>query len=197
MKRGSFSLGPEMREMRVHLDGIKIRTAGQKKANMHQETTNIHKNARLCKVIWVGSAQSQALPANSLLRTSRRRLKRWSNKMLGSGVPVHFHWGNVCTQSLHSIFIPCSTKQMPVWCPRHHLPARGATHHLLAASAARTRANHIAFHQGSSQYGPFDFWFYTDTDIRCQFLRRTPLKKALESGFVFWDTVGRCPTSPP
>ena len=71
MERGSFSLGPEMREMRVHLDGIKIGITEQKKANMHQETTNIHKNARLCKVIWVGSAQSQALPANSLLMWHR------------------------------------------------------------------------------------------------------------------------------
>ena len=165
MKRGSFSLGPEMREMRVHLDGIKIGITEQKKANMHQETTNIHKNARLCKVIWVGSAQSQALPANSLLRTSRRRLKRRSNKMLGGDFCGHFHRDNFWIRCSYSIYIPCSTKQMPVWCPRHHLPARGATHHLLAARSPRTTANHIAFHQSSWQYGPFIFRFHRSTDI--------------------------------
>ena len=154
-----------MREMRVHLDGIKIRTAEQIKANTHQETTNIHNNARLCKVIWVGSAQSQALPANSLMRTSRRRLKRWSNKMLGSDFCGHFHWDNFFMSSSNSIFTPYSTKQMPVWCPRHHLPARGATHHLLAARSPRTRAYHIAFYQGSSQYGPFIFRFHVSTDL--------------------------------
>ena len=165
MKRGSFSLGPEMREMRVHLDGITIRTAEQTKASMHQETTNTHKNARLCKVVWVGSAQSQALPANSLMRTSRRRLKRWSSRMLWSGVWVHFHRDNVCTRCSWTIYIPYSTKQMPVWCTLRHLPARGATHHLLAARSPRTRANHIAFHQGSSQYGPFIFRFYRSTEL--------------------------------
>jgi hypothetical protein len=55
-----------------------------------------------------------------------------------------------------------------------------AAHRIFRSRRARRAQRQIifAFHQGSSQHGPFYFWFHKCTDIWCQFFPKIPLKKS-------------------